>query len=174
MATIGTEISSYHMDISSKTHERAYSAGSNPAPTSRKESNGHQRSHLLGHYPRGGTLAHMALRREKEMNWGDQSEDYLPEVVDSVHRKHLAVVNEIEWTGQNIEAVWQFMQPVHEPIYANNISSLKFTNADEIVGIMTPKGLDFAFIGDFIVREGDKLMIRKGQSQRVNVLSREW
>jgi hypothetical protein len=65
----------------------------------------------------------------------------------------------IEWTGENIDAVMAFMAP-DAPIHVNSLSELRFTNADELVGVNTPDGLVVARIGDSIARVGDHLTVR--------------
>lgn len=60
----------------------------------------------------------------------------------------------IQWTGHNIHDVMNFMHP-QEPIYVNNLSHMKFTNADDLVGVATPDGLKVADRGHWIVRDGN-------------------
>jgi hypothetical protein len=68
---------------------------------------------------------------------------------------------EIQWTGDNIDAVMAFMRPT-EPVHVNSLSHMRFTNADDLVGLWTPKGLEVANKGDWIVRGNDgELSIRK-------------
>lgn len=67
----------------------------------------------------------------------------------SKERVYLRTVEEytaIQWTGDNIVEVFQFMAPI-EPIYAHG-----FRNADEIVLIDTKEGRIGAKTGDYIVR----------------------
>jgi hypothetical protein len=60
----------------------------------------------------------------------------------------------IRWTGDNIDAVIAFMAP-QEPVHVNSLSHLRFTNADDLVGIETTDGLAVASKGDWIVRDPD-------------------
>lgn len=63
---------------------------------------------------------------------------------------------EIQWTGDNIMDVHAFMYP-QEPIYMGR----QFSNADEIVGVAAPSGLEVARISDYIVRDSDgRLFVR--------------
>lgn len=64
----------------------------------------------------------------------------------------------IEWTGDNITEVMAFMDP-EQPIHVNSLSELRFTNADELVGVNTPDGLKVARIGDSIARFGARLTV---------------
>ncbi|MHA6764734.1 hypothetical protein [Streptacidiphilus sp. PAMC 29251] len=67
----------------------------------------------------------------------------------------------ILWTGENIVEVFAFMYPT-KPIYANDLSHMNFTNADDLIAIQTDTGLAVAFKGDWITRDdmGD-LDVRK-------------
>lgn len=66
-------------------------------------------------------------------------------------RKLPVEIDAIRWTGDNIIEVMAFMSP-SEPIYVNNLSHMKFTNADDIVGIQTLEGIMIANKGDWILR----------------------
>jgi hypothetical protein len=66
-------------------------------------------------------------------------------------RKLPVEIDAIQWTGDNIEAVMAFMHPV-EPISVNDLSHMRFTNADDLVGIQTLEGLVVAGKGDWIIR----------------------
>jgi hypothetical protein len=67
------------------------------------------------------------------------------------YRKKPIVIDAILWTGDNILDVMTFMHP-QEPVYVNNLSHMKFTNADDVVGIQTLEGLVVASKGDWILR----------------------
>jgi hypothetical protein len=60
-------------------------------------------------------------------------------------------IEAVLWTGDNIIEVMAFMRP-QEPIYVNNLSHMKFTNADDLIGIDTLEGLMVANKGDWIIR----------------------
>ncbi len=62
-------------------------------------------------------------------------------------RKKPVVIDAIQWNGDNIFAVSEFMLPT-APVYVGK----QFTNADELVGIQTLEGLMVAKIGDWIIR----------------------
>jgi hypothetical protein len=47
-------------------------------------------------------------------------------------RKKPVEITAIRWTGDNIIEVMAFMAP-QEPVYVNNLSHVKFTNADDLV-----------------------------------------
>lgn len=66
-------------------------------------------------------------------------------------RKLPIEIDAILWTGDNIAEVTDFMCP-QEPIYVNNLSHMKFTNADDVVGIQTLEGIMVASKGDWILR----------------------
>jgi hypothetical protein len=66
-------------------------------------------------------------------------------------RKRPVLVEAIQWTGSNIIDVMAFMSP-QEPVYVNNLSHMKFSNADDLVGIQTLEGLVVASKGDWIIR----------------------
>ena len=66
-------------------------------------------------------------------------------------RKKPVEITAIQWTGDNIDDVMAFMRP-QEPVYVNNLSHMKFANADDLVGIETPEGLMVANKGDWIIR----------------------
>ncbi|WP_267244379.1 hypothetical protein [Streptomyces sp. PR69] len=67
------------------------------------------------------------------------------------YRKRPIEIDAIQWTGDNINAVMDFMHP-QEPVHVNSLSHMRFTDADELVGIQTLEGLMVAGIGDWIVR----------------------
>jgi hypothetical protein len=67
------------------------------------------------------------------------------------YRKRPVVIEAIQWTGDNILDVMTFMSP-QEPVYVNNLSHMKFTNADDLVGIQTLEGLMVASKGDWIIK----------------------
>ncbi|MFF3497403.1 hypothetical protein ACFYWS_39430 [Streptomyces sp. NPDC002795] len=66
-------------------------------------------------------------------------------------RKKPVEINAIRWTGDNIDAVMGFMHP-QQPIHPNDLSHMRFTNADDLVGIETLEGVMFASKGDWIIR----------------------
>lgn len=66
-------------------------------------------------------------------------------------RKRPVEVEAVRWTGENIEAVMGFMHP-QQPVHVNNLSHMRFTNADELVGVQTLEGLMVADKGDWIIR----------------------
>lgn len=66
--------------------------------------------------------------------------------LDGKFRKRPVVIEAIQWDGDNIGAVRNFMHPV-EPIYM-----AEFSNRDEIIGIDTLEGRMVAKIGDWIIR----------------------
>lgn len=61
-------------------------------------------------------------------------------------QKKPIVIEAIQWTGDNISAVMNFMSPA-SPTYMNG-----FTDADQLVGIETLEGLMVAKTGDWIIR----------------------
>lgn len=67
------------------------------------------------------------------------------------YRKRPVIIRALRWTGDNIAEVIVFMRP-QEPIYVNNLSHMKFTNADDVVGIETLEGIVVAAKGDWIIR----------------------
>lgn len=73
------------------------------------------------------------------------------ETASNRFRKKPVEVDAIQWTGENILAITEFMRP-QEPVYVNNLSHMKFTNADDLVGIQTLEGLMVASKGDWIIR----------------------
>ena len=66
-------------------------------------------------------------------------------------RKKPVEITAIQWTGDNILDVMAFMRP-QEPVYVNNLSYMKFSNADDLVGIQTLEGIMAANKGDWIIR----------------------
>lgn len=66
-------------------------------------------------------------------------------------RKKPVEINAIQWTGDNIDAVMGFMHP-QAPVNVNDLSHMRFTNADDLVGIETLEGLMVASKGDWIIR----------------------
>lgn len=67
------------------------------------------------------------------------------------YRKRPVEVDAIQWTGENIVDVMGFMHP-QQPVHVNNLSHMRFTNADDLVGIETLEGLMVANKGDWIIR----------------------
>jgi hypothetical protein len=62
----------------------------------------------------------------------------------------------LQWTGENIADLMQFMHPA-KPVYMAG-----FANADDIIGVNTPHGLQFANKGDWIEKDdGGNLSIRQ-------------
>lgn len=61
----------------------------------------------------------------------------------------------IQWTGQNIHLIKQFMDPI-EPIYMTG-----FVDRDEIVGVPTAEGVKVAHIGDILVKTDEGLVVMK-------------
>jgi len=61
-------------------------------------------------------------------------------------RKKPIEVRAIQWTGDNIAELKEFMKP-QEPVYMAG-----FKNRDEIVGIETLEGLMIASMNDWIIR----------------------
>ena len=62
------------------------------------------------------------------------------------YRKKPVVIEAIQWTGDNIRAVSEFMAP-EMPVYMG-----EFANADELIGIDTLEGRMVAQTGDWIIR----------------------
>ncbi|MGC4918670.1 hypothetical protein ACLQ2B_38095 [Streptomyces albogriseolus] len=68
------------------------------------------------------------------------------------YRKRPVEIDAIQWTGNNIDAVMGFMHP-QQPVHVNSLSHMRFTNADDLIGIETLEGLMVADKGDWIIRE---------------------
>ena len=66
----------------------------------------------------------------------------------------------IQWNGDNILELAVFMEP-SKPVYLG-----QFSNADEIVGVGTPKGLMVARKGDWIHRQEDGSLAVCEEAQR--------
>lgn len=61
-------------------------------------------------------------------------------------RKKPVVVEAVQWTGDNIYDIHQFMYPVN-PHYMK-----EFSNRDDIIGIQTLEGMHIANKGDWIIK----------------------
>ena len=62
------------------------------------------------------------------------------------YRKKPVVIEAMQWTGDNIQDIMDFMRP-EKPRYM-----AEFSNADEILGIQTLEGEVVAQIGDWVIR----------------------
>lgn len=60
-------------------------------------------------------------------------------------------IEAVHWTGENIGEVMAFMHP-EKPVNVNDLSHMKFSNADDLVCIQTLEGLMVADKGDWIIR----------------------
>ena len=72
-----------------------------------------------------------------------------------MYRKKPVEIQAIQWVGTNIAQVRAFMRTgpaPTEPVHVNTLSHMRFTNADDLIGIQTLEGLVVAGLRDWIIR----------------------